>query len=268
MDEVELGLHSGAQRKFIEKLKDVCLENHSQVICTTHSKEIFDCLPNDARYFIECVNGKTKIIDSISSSYAFSKLGAVEAKELDIYVEDEVAKSLILAALDTNLRSRVNIRIIGSATAISKQLAALYVRGERHPVLAVFDGDQKPKEDDNIGHAKKMAENVNEDFDDWFRSHIAYLPGDTWPESWLVQKNTEHTDSLAILTGTEVDYLADILEYALQAGKHNEFYEISKNLGLERSLCLHLLTSNLLSNQAEVFTEISDKVLSVIEENG
>ena len=35
IDEIELGLHAEAQRKFIDKLKDVCLETHTQVICTT-----------------------------------------------------------------------------------------------------------------------------------------------------------------------------------------------------------------------------------------
>ena len=73
MDEVELGLHAEAQKKFIDRLKDACLATHTQVICTTHSKEIFDCLPYDARYLIECVNGKTKITDSISSDFPWRK---------------------------------------------------------------------------------------------------------------------------------------------------------------------------------------------------
>ena len=56
MDEIELGLHAEAQKKFIAKLKDACLENRTQVICTTHSREIFECLPNDARFFVESIN--------------------------------------------------------------------------------------------------------------------------------------------------------------------------------------------------------------------
>jgi AAA15 family ATPase/GTPase len=50
IDEVELGLHAEAQRRFVEKLKDACEENHAQIICTTHSTEIFDRLPNEARF--------------------------------------------------------------------------------------------------------------------------------------------------------------------------------------------------------------------------
>ena len=32
--------------------------------------------------------------------------------------------------------------------------------------------------------------------------------------------------------------LKEILEYGVQAGKHNEFYEISRQLGMERDMSL------------------------------
>jgi len=268
MDEIELALHAEAQRKFIERLKDVCLETHTQVICTTHSKEIFDCLPSDARFFIESVNGKTKITDSISSDFAFSKMAAATSKELDIFVEDEVAKSLLQSSLPAVVRSRVTITVIGSATALAKQLAALYVRGEAKPTLAIFDGDQKVKEQNNLAHAQKMAENVEDNFSDWFKAHIAYLPGDTWPEAWIVQKSTACIDALSNLTASDSDVFSDILEYGLQAGKHNEFFEISKNLGLERSLCLHLFTISVCQTFAEEFEAIASRVSEILTQNG
>jgi AAA15 family ATPase/GTPase len=260
MDEVELGLHAEAQRKFIDKLKDVCLETHTQVICTTHSKEIFDSLPDDARFFVESVNGNTKITDSISSEFAFSKMGAAAGKELDLLVEDEIAKVLLLTALPSTIRSRITVSIIGSASALSRQLAALYIRGEERPTLAVFDGDQKGREADNLNHAKKMAENIKDDFGTWFGGKIGYLPGDTWPETWIVQKCIESTGTLPELTGTDVNALADILEYGLQAGKHNEFFEISKHLGLDRSSCLQLFTIHVCQQFKGEFSTLSDMI--------
>lgn len=268
MDEVELGLHAEAQRKFIERLKDVCLETHTQVICTTHSKEIFDCLPYDARFFVECVNGKTKITDSISSDFAFSKMAAVGGKELDVFVEDEVAKSLLLFSLPAVVRSRVTVTVIGSATALARQLAALYVRGEERPTLAIFDGDQKVKEQDNLEHAQKMAENTGADFKDWFQSHVAYLPGDTWPEAWIVQKSSKCIEEISILTSSDGDTLSDVLEYGLQAGKHSEFFEISKNLGLDRITCLQFFTHSVCQKFPEEFQEISSRVGDVLLKNG
>lgn len=268
IDEVELGLHAEAQRKFIERLKEVCLETHTQVICTTHSREIFDCLPYDARFFVECVNGKTKITDSISSDFAFSKMAAIGGNEMDIYVEDEVAKSLLQSALPASIRSRVTISVIGSATALARQLAALYVRGEEKPMMAIFDGDQRAKENDNFAHAQKMAENVNDDFSDWFQAHITYLPGDTWPEAWIVQKSTECIDELCTLTSSDPDALVDVLEYGLQAGKHNEFFEISKNLGLERNACLQLFTISICHKFPGETESIASRITEVITQNG
>lgn len=268
LDEVELGLHAEAQRKFMERLKDVCLETHTQVICTTHSKEIFDCLPADARFYVESVNGKTRVTQGISSEFAFSKMSSITGLELDIFLEDEVAKSILSAALTAALRSRVTFTVIGSATALARQLAALYVRGETKPVLAIFDGDQRSKASDNLDHAAKMAEKAKSDFPDWFSLHTCYLPGETWPEAWLLQKATEVLDPLAAVLQTDPDDLKDHIEYGLQAGKHNEFHEIAKHLGLEQSQCLQLFASVVCQEFAAELVPVVEQVRQVLAQNG
>ena len=249
----------------VNKLKDSCLETHTQIIGTTHSKEIFDSLPPDARYYIECVNGKTKVTDSISSEFAMAQMGARECKELDILLEDSVAKTLILSVLPTHLRSRLTFTVIGSASALSRQLAASYIRGNEKPLLAIFDGDQQSLESDNFEYAKKMAENNDDSFNSWFREHVAYLSGDTWPESWIVQHNQEAIESLAQLVDADVDKLTEILEYGLQAGKHNEFHEISEHLGLDKEQCLQMFTSNIKQSFEDEFLPLIDKITHLLE---
>ena len=268
MDEAELGLHAEAQRKFIDKLKDACLEKHVQVICTTHSREIFDCLPNDARFFIESVSGKTRTTDAISSEFAFAKMSAQYGQELYVLVEDDIAKTIILSALSSDIRSRITIKVIGSGSALSRQLAAVYVRGEERPCLAIFDGDQKGKECGNLGHARNMAENVHDDFDQWFRDRIGYLPGDTWPEAWLVQKGSECIDALATLVGSGKDNLSDTLEYGLQAGKHNEFFEIARQLGLDQQTCLNHFSSTVCREFNEELECLVDTIERKLKESG
>lgn len=253
IDEIELGLHAEAQRKFIEKLKETCLETHIQIICTTHSKDIFDCLPDDARFFVESLAGKTKITEAISSEFAFSKLGNLIERELEILVEDEVAESLLLSVLPSSLRTRINIKVIGSATAIARQLAALYVRGADRNTLAIFDGDQRVKEPDNIKHAKSMAEKATNEFNDWIKERMEYLPGDTWPESWIIQKCAETLYTTGALFGMDSDELSSVLEYGLQAGKHNEFHEIAKSTGLNRKYCLQHCTTSVCSSFSTEF---------------
>lgn len=268
LDEIELGLHAEAQRRFIERLKDVCYETHTQVICTTHSREIFDCLPYDARFFVEKVNGKSKITEGISSDFAFSKLAAVPGAEVELLVEDEVAKAILLTSLPAAIRSRVVITVIGSATALARQLAAIHVRGEARPTLAIFDGDQRGKEDDNLNHARSMCEKPKGDFSDWFFSHIDYLPGDTWPEAWLVQRATECIPALASAVSCDADALEDVLEYGLQAGKHNEFYEIAKQLGIERDMCLQSVAMVVTSTFKQEFEALISHLTKALNHAG
>ncbi|MFA0929229.1 AAA family ATPase [Pseudomonas syringae pv. tagetis] len=242
LDEIELGLHSKAQRSFIEKLKTICLETGTQVICTTHSRDIFESLPDDARFFVESIAGKTKITPEIAPDFAFSKMSNQKQSELDIFVEDEVARNIIQTLLPSEIRSRVKILVIGSASAISRQLAALNIRGEERTTIAVYDADQMAKAGDNLSHAKRMVENPPANFDAWYNERVTYLPGDTWPEAWIVQQAKEQTLLVSDALGLEADKVDEIMEYGLQAGKHNEFFEISSNIGLDKVHCLQLLT--------------------------
>jgi len=265
LDEIELGLHSEAQKKLMRKLKESCLETHTQIICTTHSQEIFDSLPPEARFYVERINGNTKVTDSVSSDFAMAKMGAKGHKEVDILLEDDVAKSLLLSIFPTELRARLQFTVIGSASALSRQLAADYLRQNDKPCLAIFDGDQLPLQSNNFNYAKKMLESENGEFDDWFAEHIAYLPGDIWPESWIIQKNQEAVESLAILVDADQDFLIEIMEYGLQAGKHNEFYEIAEHLGLSREQCLQLFTTNIKQHFEDEFTSLIEKIRSMLE---
>lgn len=265
LDEIELGLHAEAQRKLIERLKDTCLEMRSQVICTTHSKEIFSCLPPEARFFVESLGGKTKITRGISPEFAFGKMNAKNSSELEIFVEDDVAKAILQAALPSNLRSRLSIAVIGSATALARQLAASYIRKEKRPVLAIFDGDQRSKESENRSHAEKMAEKPGPEFIEWFNAHINYLPGETWPEGWLLQKANEVLQPLAAILGTEENELEDILEYGLQAGKHNEFFEVSNHLGLDAELCLQHFSTVICQTLSDELSDIQTKIKSMLD---
>lgn len=265
IDEIELGLHAEAQRRFVDKLKQTCLELQAQVICTTHSKEIFERLPNDARYFVENVNGKTKILGSVSSEFAFSKLGGVAGQELDVLVEDDVAKALVVAALPASQRTRITITEIGSANCLARQLAATYLRDAKHPILAVFDGDQRKKEGNNIDHARRMAENPEGDFDDWVKTRMGYLPGDVWPEAWLMKVGKGVVDDLSALVGADSDSVAEALDKGAKAGKHSELFTAGKELGLEREDFLQMIAGTVTRNLPEHFGEVVKKIGAVLD---
>jgi len=260
IDEIELGLHSEAQRKFMLALKETCQATHTQVICTTHSRDIFDCLPEDARFFIEQVAGKTKVTQGISSDFAMAKLGARQDRELQIFVEDDIAQAVLTGVLNATTRTRVDVVRIGSAGAMARQLAAAYVRGERRKIIAVFDGDQAALQVKNIAHAKSMAETSNSDFENWMLARMCYLPGNTWPESWLVQTAKNFIPMIAAAVGADEDEMAMFLDYGLQAGKHKEFGEIALRVGLSRSQAISALIPTICTTASAEFEFLREKI--------
>lgn len=241
LDELELGLHAEAQRRLVDRLKEVCRLNHNQIICTTHSREIFERLPPDARFFVESINGKTKVTPQIASDFAFAKLKSSNSGELDVLVEDEVAKAILLAALPADIRTRIEVRVIGSAAAVSRQLAAAFVRNKDDRVIAVLDGDQRSQFAINYSHALSMTEGKGDEFQAYFTDRVGYMPGETWPESWLLSTAMACTSDVCAALNCDEDQLRDSLEYGLQAGKHNELFELSNHLGLEKAACLQSL---------------------------
>lgn len=265
IDEIELGLHSKAQRKFIKKLKEVCKDTGTQVICTTHSKDIFDSLPNEARIYIESVNKTTKTTVGISSDFAFSKMSGKNNIELEIFVEDKIAEFIILSLLSASTRSRIKITVIGSASAISRQMAASWIRNKYAEVIAIFDGDQKTKNTKNLNTANSMIEIGNDDFKLWFNERVDFLPSNTWPEAFIIQKCKEAlTETKEILSLEDENDAAEFLEYALQAGKHSEFHEISTHVGLSVEDCAKKLTDLVTKKFKSEFEEITSKIKSFL----
>lgn len=262
IDEIELGLHAEAQKKFINALKKICQDRKLQIICTTHSKEIFESLPHDARVFIDNINGRSSILKGISPEFAFSKLSAESSNELTLLVEDTVAKSIVQSVIPKILRTRMSIEVIGSATALSRQLSANYNRSKRENIVVIYDADQRKKEKDNINHAYDMMESKEnrDEVEEWLRGRMLYLPGDTWPERWLMDKVISRASLIAPLFNTDLGEFIDIARSAREAKKHSEIFFMAKRLGLEDTYVLSTISCFIGSNFRDEFKEIIDRL--------
>lgn len=245
IDEIELGLHAEAQVKLLERLKIASLKRKLQIIFTTHSDIIFGCIPNDARIYIENINSKTVVNTEISPEYAFGKLSSENSQELDVLVEDVVAAKLLSSILPSNIRSRLQIEVIGSASSLSRQMAAIFQRGIKNKVITIFDGDQKRLYKDNLKCAHSLLEKNHGEFTEWFSENINYMPGDEWPEKWIINKNLEYVNNLSILVNGEPDITTAALNRGAGSEKHKEFYEASLMLGVNESEMLDRCCINL-----------------------
>lgn len=265
IDEIELGLHEKAQRRFIKELKKLCSELHCQIICSTHSHVILDELPPEGRFFIEGKGDTTKIISGVSADWACGKLAGRNTDELDIFVEDGAACSILQIGLPHEIRSRINIHPIGSSEAVLRQLTSRYLEG-RNNCLAILDGD---KRDEYEGAKQKIAkyseastEAEKTRIKNWAGTKISYLPGDTWPERWLIQSaQVEGNKSDLVeqwgMTGDEA--VISALESSLQAGKHNEFYRLNEEIQQSIEQVRADIIRFVFRNQRTVLDALTDK---------
>jgi predicted ATPase len=269
IDEIELGLHEKAQENLIKELKEICKKRKFQIICTTHSSRILECLPPESRIFLERTGTETDIIPGISPAYATGKLSGRSNAELDILVEDEAAKLMLETVLDKELRLRTKVLPIGSAAAVMRHLAARY-KEARHKkdgaveVLVFLDGDKSSKKTEQINQLIKAVENPTEqqEVKDWVDKRLLFLPGSNWPESWIVtpsdrQPFYERFGRELKMSKAEVD---EMLDSASRAGKHNEFNEVATMLTLDKTV----VASYLIKSAFESAPEESQKIIDVI----
>ena len=241
IDEIELGLHVDAQRRLLQELKEICRQRRIQVICTTHSPTILEAVPPEARFYIDNFAEKTIITCGISPQYAAGKLSEENSNELDVYVEDDVAANLIRSFMHNSNRKRVNMIPIGSASAVVRQMAARYKDPKQSESIAILDGDQANQINQHKDLFLKMLESIEDGEKEpiWFMERIAFLPGNTWPEKWLIQtlRSIDICELAKRLNVSEAEFLSYVDE-ANSASKHCELDTLANKLSLDSvSLC-------------------------------
>jgi len=261
VDEIELGLHEKAQKRLIHELKALCNELHCQVICSTHSPVIIENLPPHARFFVETHGRHTNIIRGISAQYACGKLAGRSSGELTIFSEDEAGEAVLMDIMPLNIRERTRLLPIGSLDAVLRQLAAHY-REQQEDCMAFLDGDKRSDHTTSTAKIKRYLETryrcTEEEMNEWINARLHYLPGDSWPEKWLVEQTVAQTDfsSLLNIWQTDSPNLHTILDEALRAGKHNEFFSLSENLHLSKERVQSDIIRFVVENAAAEFSDV------------
>lgn len=273
IDEIELGLHEKAQRRLIEELKLLCKEFHCQIICSTHSHVILDTLPPEARFFVEVLSGNTVITPGISPDLACGKLSGRNSHEIDFFVEDGAAKSILEIGLPLTLRERIKVTPIGSSEAVLRQLSSRYLEGQDN-CLAILDGD---KRGEHTTALRRVRENVEtryreseEEINQWCENRIHYLPGNTWPEKCLIEITMAQEDKQYLLEqwGLEnVERINRDLENALLAGKHNEFYALHENVQQSVDQVRADVVRFVNRTQPDFLSGIIEKITRILEAN-
>jgi len=268
IDEIELGLHEEAQTRFIEELKKLCKERQMQIICTTHSFNILKNVPPEARFFIENLEKETVITPNIAPFFAAGKMSGENSNELDIFIEDSIAKYLLELGISNKTRTRINVLPIGSSSAIARQLAARYKNIKEGECIAILDGDKSSEIEQICDSFLKSLENVTDkdEAKSWIKNRLNFLPGDTWPENWILSqaKNNDKSELMEHLSLDEHE-LNEFIDEAIRAGKHNEFYTLYRKINLDKEVICAIFSRFSIKFNRDEFVGIEEFILNYLE---
>jgi predicted ATPase len=151
LDEPEVSLHPGAQRRLMKFLADQALAQKHQVVISTHSPEIVRDLPPEAIkvFHSHPVDGKVDLLSQSSlPSEAFFRLGLPVTDLKTVYVEDPLAAAIVTAAtrpLGEAMNSQFSVQILpGGANSIQCRFIPGFALAGAKNCMVFLDGDQRP----------------------------------------------------------------------------------------------------------------------------
>nr|WP_318659986.1 AAA family ATPase [uncultured Treponema sp.] len=239
LDEPEVSLHPGAQKRLLDFLLNQIFLNGLQVILSTHSPAIVEELPKEAIVLLhQTPDGMFLPKSGIEPDLAFQYIGHTNTQRTKIIVEDSAGKELLIACLrlyDAEAEKSVDIIYhAGGAKDILKE-AVVLSRLDTKNVYLILDGDMNicsiPNNDDvaaseldskikeitgidinklgfvsDSGKSDYQIESEKRSYLSFLKSHLFFIPTKT-PEELMWNASTYEKPNC-----TEEDY-KDRLEH-------------------------------------------------------
>ncbi len=167
IDEIELLLHSDALRKLIFVMNEIANKRNLQIIFTTHSLIMGEFRELVGIRYLDRTSDQTIVYNGISSM-AWNKLSGENKKPIIVYVEDELAESIVRAvAKELSVSGKVEIRRFGAIENAFTLASALIMKGENvDNQLIVTDGDRYTDNLEKENQIKRHLSGNEEDADD------------------------------------------------------------------------------------------------------
>ena len=199
IDEVEAGLHPWVQQLLMLQLQQLALLNNLQVLVTTHSPVVLECVPEHGRVFLERDDsGKVAVVPAYRDLVQDALYGR-SGEGLNVLCEDDAAEGILQGVLDDLLprhrmkRESVRIGRDTGAEEFPAHATAFRKFGQIESFVFVLDGD---KRDSRI--ASEIQDRAQREVP------VYYLPGDRAPEMWVWQRlGGEGQPALAQALGIE-----------------------------------------------------------------
>lgn len=169
LDEPEVSLHPGAQKRLKYFLLEQTRRKQLQVVISSHSPSIIEDLPPKAiKVFSQLPTGKFNVKNEITPDEAFYHLEQTNLARKTLIVEDILSKEIISGVLkdmgaDTESLFQINY-YSGGASVIKNNFINVYSHSGEWNKFIIFDGDQKKVEHHFDPNSIIVAEQTTERF--------------------------------------------------------------------------------------------------------
>ena len=209
IDEVEAGLHPWVQQLLMLQLQQLALLNNLQVLVTTHSPVVLECVPENGRVFLERdESGKVAVVPAYRDLVQDALYGRSD-ESLNVLCEDDAAEGILQGVLDDLLpkhrvrRESVRIGRDTGANEFPAHATAFRKFGQIESFVFVLDGDKRDSRIASEIRSRAQRDDVP----------VFYLPGDQAPEMWVWQGlGGEGQPALAEALGIELGELKARME--------------------------------------------------------
>lgn len=287
LDEPEVSLHPGAQKRLrIFLLKEIAERAHQVVMCT-HSPVFLEGLPPKCiKVFVPSTLDKFRVVEDVSSTDAFVQIGHSISGTHQLIVEDKSAQLIVEHALQHlgGIYPQIFEVVFwpGGSSAIFKDLI-VYARQNDQTKFVLFDGDcyvsDWPEEgsvtDNNLPQtiaslcgqsveklgfrmdsntSQKQKLELYREYLQYLSTQCLFLPGLT-PEEliWLSCRVPERDECEASVTNTGKNRFKDFLgAYAKQ--------EFGEDTAENRRFATKQLLHKYLDHDSLLFKELIDKL--------
>lgn len=197
IDEIEAGLHPYTQQQIMLELQRLALRNSLQIIVTSHSPVVLECVPPEGRIFLERDN-ENVIVKPPHRDIIQRAFYGQTVNKLSILCEDDIAEAIILGVMDVlnpKLMLTPNDVVVGRDTGKSEfgnHIRALAKFNKLDEFVFILDGDARNLSDELHVIAKQRGQALR----------LLFLPEAIPPEEWLwktvLNRLPEYADIFAI----------------------------------------------------------------------
>lgn len=229
IDEVEAGLHPVGQQMLMLHLQQLALRNDLQIIVTSHSPVVLDCVPFNGKIFLDRdeVSGEVVVRPAYRDLMQNALYGRTNEK-LKLFCEDNIAEGILKGILDFLLSQEqikwelVHIGCVGKASEFPIYARALADVNQIQDTVFILDSEQRNGEVQGkiqkaVGHGANNS--------------ILFLPGSGTSESWVLEKLHQHLEVYASRLEIDPGDLSNLMNRldAIYASASDSSSEIAKN---------------------------------------